>query len=257
MVYLLKDLKFKKYLFKVNKEKSISNPSLFTTELKNLYEIRNKKLLENFKKNINGLKLVNRRSILLDEIIYKCYKQNVKYFKKNIKNFKFSIIATGGFGRKELAPHSDIDILFLHSLKNKKNLKNFVKPILHTLWNLGLRVGYATRTPHECILYSKKEIDVCTSILESRFIVGNKNIYKSLMKQYKNKIVERYGKKLLKKYNISNIVVTRAEKGISLLNKKIFVHSPTSNQNVYDVSGAGDTVIATIAYCLGQGIDIE
>ena len=198
MVYLLKDLKFKKYLFKVNKEKSISNPSLFTTELKNLYEIRNKKLLENFKKNINGLKLVNRRSILLDEIIYKCYKQNVKYFKKNIKNFKFSIIATGGFGRKELAPHSDIDILFLHSFKNKKNLKNFVKPILHTLWNLGLRVGYATRTPHECILYSKKEIDVCTSILESRFIVGNKNIYKSLMKQYKNKIVERYGKKFIK-----------------------------------------------------------
>ena len=80
MVYLLKDLKFKKYLFKVNKEKSISNPSLFTTELKNLYEIRNKKLLENFKKNINGLKLVNRRSILLDEIIYKCYKQNASYF---------------------------------------------------------------------------------------------------------------------------------------------------------------------------------
>ena len=50
MVYLLKDLKFKKYLFKVNKEKSISNLNLFTTELKNFYEIKNKKLLENFKK---------------------------------------------------------------------------------------------------------------------------------------------------------------------------------------------------------------
>ena len=52
MVYLLKDLKFNKNLFKVNKEKSISNLNLFTTELKNFYEIKNKKLLENFKKKI-------------------------------------------------------------------------------------------------------------------------------------------------------------------------------------------------------------
>ena len=199
MVYLLKDLKFNKYLFKVNNEKSVSNPKLFTAELRNFYEKKNKKLLKNFKKNRNGLELGNRRSILLDEIIYKCYKQNIKHFKKSIKNFKFAIIATGGFGRKELAPYSDIDILFLYSLKDKKNLKNFVKPILHTLWNLGLRVGHATRTSNECILYSKKELDVCTSILESRFIVGNKNIYESLMKQYKNKIIERHGKKFIKK----------------------------------------------------------
>ena len=197
MVYLLKDLKFDKYLFKVNKEKLVPNLNLFIRELKNFYKIRNTKLLENFKKNNNGLELANKRSYLLDEIIYKCYKQYVKHFQKNIKNFEFSIIATGGFGRKELAPHSDIDILFLHSLKDKKNLKNLVKPILHTLWNLGLRVGYATRTSQECILYSKKELDVCTSILESRFIIGNKKIYENLMKQYKNKIVERYGKKFI------------------------------------------------------------
>ena len=66
MVYLLKDLKFNKNLFKVNKEKSISNLNLFTTELKNFYEIKNKKLLENFKKKNNGLEFTNKRSILLD-----------------------------------------------------------------------------------------------------------------------------------------------------------------------------------------------
>ena len=50
----------------------------------------------------------------------------------------------------------------------------FVKPILHTLWNLGFKVGYATRSPNECIKYRKKKLDVCTSILESRFIIGEK-----------------------------------------------------------------------------------
>lgn len=92
------------------------------------------------------------------------------------------------------------------------------------------------------------------------YITPNFNEFSfSINKKIKNEDeeIERYGKKLLKKYNISNIVVTRAEKGISLINKKISIHFPTSNQNVYDVSGAGDTVIATIAYCLGQGIDIE
>ena len=197
MVYLLKDLRLNKYLFKINKKKSILNQNFFIKELKYFYKIKNKKLLENFKKNNNGLEFANKRSFLLDEVIDKCYKEYVIHFDKNIKNFEFSIIATGGFGRKELAPHSDIDILFLHSLKDKKNLKSLVKPILHTLWNLGLRVGYATRTIQECIIYSKKELDVCTSILESRFIVGNKKIYENLMKQYKNKIVERYGKKFI------------------------------------------------------------
>jgi len=144
------------------------------------------------------LEFTNKRAILLDEVIYKFYKQYAKHFQKNIKNFEFSIIATGGFGRKELAPHSDIDILFLYSLKSKKDLEDFVKFVLHTLWNLGLKVGYATRTPKECILYSKKKLDVCTSILESRFITGDKTIYESLTKQYKSDIIERYRKKFIK-----------------------------------------------------------
>ena len=198
MVYLLKNLNFKKYSLKFNKEKKILNQNLFTTKLKNFYEINNKKLIDHFRKNNNGLELAKKRSFLLDQIIYKCYKQNTNYFKKDIKNFKFSVVATGGFGRQELAPHSDIDILFLYSLKEKKKIKEFVKPILYDLWNLGLRVGHATRTLQECISYSKKELDVCTSILESRFIAGNKNIYKNLMNKYKREIVAKYGKKFIK-----------------------------------------------------------
>tara|TARA_Y100000590_G_scaffold346061_1_gene396140 strand:+ start:327 stop:2921 length:2595 start_codon:yes stop_codon:yes gene_type:complete len=163
--------------------------------LKNFYHIENKKLLDNFEKNKNGLEFINNRSNLLDKIIYKCYQQN---YRENKKTFKFCIIATGGFGRRELAPQSDIDILFLHSLNNEKKLEKIVKPILHSLWNLGLRVGYATRNISECILYSRKKIDVCTSILESRFLIGNKIIYRNLMKQYKSKIIEKYGKKFIK-----------------------------------------------------------
>ena len=197
MFYTLKDLNFKEFFLK-KKKKVVFNLNLFSIELKKFYENRNKKLLDNFEKKNNGLELANTRSNLLDQIISKCYNYYFLELKKNSKNLKFSIVATGGFGRKELAPYSDIDILFLHSLKSKKDLEDFVKFVLHTLWNLGLKVGYATRTPKECILYSKKKLDVCTSILESRFIVGDKTIYESLTKQYKNNIIEKYKKKFIK-----------------------------------------------------------
>ena len=73
MVYLLKNLNFKKYSLKFNKEKKILNQNLFTTKLKNFYEINNKKLIDHFRKNNNGLELAKKRSFLLDQIIYKCY----------------------------------------------------------------------------------------------------------------------------------------------------------------------------------------
>ena len=198
MFYPLKDLNFKKFFLKTKKQKAVFNPNSFSIELKKFYENKNKKLLDNFKKKNNGLELANNRSNLIEQIIVKCYYRYSLELKKKIKNFKCSIIATGGFGRKELAPYSDVDILFLHSLKSKKNLEDFVKPILHALWNLGLRVGYATRTSKECISYSKKKLDVCTSILESRFVIGDKAIYNNLMKQYKSEIIEKYGKKFIK-----------------------------------------------------------
>ena len=86
MVYLLKDLRLNKYLFKINKKKSILNQNFFIKELKYFYKIKNKKLLENFKKNNNGLEFANKRSFLLDEVIDKCYKEYVIHFDKNINS---------------------------------------------------------------------------------------------------------------------------------------------------------------------------
>ena len=69
--------------------------------------------------------------------------------------------------------------------------------------------------------------------------------------------IEKYGKELLRRYKIDNIIVTRAEKGISLINDDEVIHVPTNSKKVYDVTGAGDTVIATIAFCLLNNIDLK
>ena len=192
MIYQVKDNNFKEFVVKTKKEKKFVSSNIFSLELKNFFQKKNKYLLDDFKKKGNGLDTAKKRSDFLNQIIAKCF--NNFFSKFNKKNFNFSIVATGGFGREELAPYSDVDILFLHNSKDKKFLKNFVKFILHNLWNLGFKVGYATRTVKECIFYSKKKLDVCTSILESRLIVGNKLLYRDLIKNYKKIILKNYSK---------------------------------------------------------------
>ena len=70
-----------------------------------------------------------------------------------------------------------------------------------------------------------------------------------------DKETERCGKTIMKKYNIKNVLVTRGEKGLSLISRKESLHSPTISKAVYDVSGAGDTVLAVIASCIPNNID--
>ena len=60
---------------------------------------------------------------------------------------------------------------------------------------------------------------------------------------------------IMKKYNIKNVLVTRGEKGLSLISRKESFHSPTISKEVYDVSGAGDTVLAVIASSIPNNID--
>jgi D-beta-D-heptose 7-phosphate kinase/D-beta-D-heptose 1-phosphate adenosyltransferase len=77
----------------------------------------------------------------------------------------------------------------------------------------------------------------------------------SQMHVVSDKETERCGKTIMKKYNIKNVLVTRGEKGLSLISRKESLHSPTISKAVYDVSGAGDTVLAVIASCIPNNID--
>jgi len=69
--------------------------------------------------------------------------------------------------------------------------------------------------------------------------------------------IEKHGKKIVKEYNIDYILITRSEKGMSLISENSYKHFPTVARDVYDVSGAGDTVVATIATALASGLSVE
>ena len=75
------------------------------------------------------------------------------------------------------------------------------------------------------------------------------------MKAQSDKDAEACGKTIIKKYNINKVLITRGEKGLLLVSKKASVYSPTAAKEVFDVSGAGDTVLAVIAACYPNKIE--
>ena len=93
---------------------------------------------------------------------------------------RLTIVAVGGYGRGGLAPQSDIDLLFLLPYKRTAWAETLVETILYALWDLGLKVGQATRSVDECLRLAKSDMTIRTSLLETRLITGDEALYDDL-----------------------------------------------------------------------------
>ncbi len=106
---------------------------------------------------------------------------------------RLAVVAVGGYGRGELAPHSDIDLLFLHPYKRTPHGEQMVEYLLYKLWDLGLKVGQATRSIAECLRLARTDIAVCTSLLEARFLWGDGPTYDTLRTRFDKEVVAGMG----------------------------------------------------------------
>jgi [protein-PII] uridylyltransferase len=90
---------------------------------------------------------------------------------------RLTLIAVGGYGRGEMAPHSDIDIGFLTPFKATPWSEQVVESMLYTLWDLKLKVGHSSRSLDEMVRMAKGDLSIRTSLLESRFVWGDRALY--------------------------------------------------------------------------------
>src|SRR3984957_20552796 len=97
---------------------------------------------------------------------------------------RMAIVATGGYGRGILAPGSDIDLLFLLPYKQTAWCESIAEAILYCLWDMGLKVGHATRSIDECIRQSMADMTIRTGILEARFLLVDRKLYDHLMVRF-------------------------------------------------------------------------
>src|SRR5438067_11052792 len=101
-----------------------------------------------------------------------------------------AIVATGGYGRGLLAPGSDIDLLFLLPYKQTAWGESVAEAILYCLRDMGLKVGYATRSVAECIRQAKADMTIRTNLLEARYLLGDQNPYDELVARFDKEVVQ-------------------------------------------------------------------
>ena len=102
---------------------------------------------------------------------------------------RLAIIAVGGYGRGELAPYSDIDLLFLLPYKRTPHTEQVVEYLLYLLWDLGLKIGQATRSVEECLRQAKSDLTIRTGLLEARYLCGEQALFGDLKKRFDSDIV--------------------------------------------------------------------
>src|SRR5580658_2113095 len=98
---------------------------------------------------------------------------------------QLSVAATGGYGRGVLAPFSDIDLLFLTGENPEPATLQIVEYVLYFLWDLGLKVGHATRSIEDCLTEGGKDTTIRTALLDARFITGDKPLFAKFHRRFR------------------------------------------------------------------------
>jgi [protein-PII] uridylyltransferase len=129
-----------------------------------------------------GLKIVHARAAMIDEMLPPLFDYALE---------SYCLVALGGYGRHELSPLSDIDVMFLFPSKVKpaavKPLQeHLVNEILYLLWDCDLKVGHSTRTIDDVFVEARKDIQTMTSLLESHLVAGQASLYETFAKAYRN-----------------------------------------------------------------------
>jgi [protein-PII] uridylyltransferase len=106
---------------------------------------------------------------------------------------RMAIVATGGYGRGVLAPGSDIDLLFLLPYKQTAWGESIAETILYCLWDMGLKVGHATRSVNECIRQARADMTIRTALLEARYLLGDRNLFEELVTRFDKEVVQGTG----------------------------------------------------------------
>jgi [protein-PII] uridylyltransferase len=144
----------------------------------------------------NGLDVAKQLSDFEDALIGAIYDYTVNfvYRAENPTSAEhLGVVAVGGYGRGTLAPGSDIDLLFLRPYKKTAWSESVIEYVLYLLWDLGQKVGHATRSIDECIAMAKKDMTIRTAVLEARFIWGDEALSAELKERFGTQVVGSTG----------------------------------------------------------------
>lgn len=141
-----------------------------------------------------GAQVVKALSDLADTLLLKGF-QSLN--PKLAQEWGGTLIAIGGYGRQELSPGSDIDLMFLYPEGEEEETRTAASQLLCLLWDLGYKVGHSTRTIDQTISLARQDPLIATSLLESRFLHGDRTLFKTFHTAFYKKIIDEHIKEIL------------------------------------------------------------
>ena len=168
-------------------------------KFKDLIQQEHDKIKEWHRAGAGGREVIQALTGLIDEVtrhVITSLSELEEYRNKNLTD-KFALVAVGGYGRGELNPGSDIDLLFLLQKKVDKTLNRFIQDIISVLWGIGLEIGQSCRTVKECQLLALDDPTIRTSMIETRFLTGTYPLYQKLWNSVRKNVLKKKAKEFL------------------------------------------------------------
>jgi [protein-PII] uridylyltransferase len=159
------------------------------------FRIERKALEDSWAKGRAGDDLLLDHCRMVDEYIVDSYKR------AGLEGCddRIALVALGGYGRKELFPFSDIDLMILYHPKIKKQISKVTDAVLYPLWDTGLEVGHGVRTVAESISHAREEYFFLVALLDARLLYGSEELYGQLLKAYRKKYVDGHRQDFVEK----------------------------------------------------------
>ncbi len=148
-----------------------------------------------------GYRAAKEQSFLVDQLVRLIYDHvttNIYPAGNRSASERLAVLAVGGYGRGEMAPHSDVDIAFITPDKRAVWTEQVVEAILYFLWDLGLKVGQSSRSVDETIKMATEDLTIRTALLEGRFVWGDRDVYDAASARFWTEIVAKTGPEFVK-----------------------------------------------------------
>lgn len=159
-------------------------------ERRNLYQRRMLEIRGAFEAGASGTATLAARTSAADELVSELWREAAQRNPRLAVGV--SLLAIGGYGRRELFPYSDVDLLFLLDAKvNEKDLKESIRRIGQEMWDCGIRVAQTVRKLAECERFSEENAEFTVALMDHRLLIGDAGLYARLSDETMPKLVER------------------------------------------------------------------
>jgi [protein-PII] uridylyltransferase len=168
---------------------SDSEPAEQVEMFKKFLKVETERLKMRHRFGVGGIEIARGRSYLVDLVVRRaCQLAAVEINPGASDLADCSVIALGGYARRDLSPYSDIDVLFLHARRRSTSVAGFVERVLYLLWDIGLIVGHSVRSIGECVEMASSDLHSRTALSEARVIAGSPHLFRRAQKELASRV---------------------------------------------------------------------